>query len=167
MRVVVPYTTLAPETVDALTNAHAHFECYYVGGSDSSYWQLLDWLWTGNDDLTIVEQDIIVGESTIQSFEECGHRLCCAQYPYLQSETYSGLGCIRFRSAFIREHPRLWDRVAGYSDHKHPVKFWCALDAWMQRELRGAGLWPPHFHEAVGHLHRVPSHGCVPAEFLP
>jgi hypothetical protein len=170
MHVVVPYSDAAgpsPETTDALHRAHEGFVCAYVGDDDYAYQRLLRELWAKGEAFAIVEQDIVVEPSTLQTFRACPKLVCCATYPYLKSERYAGLGCVRFSTQLLRAAPDVMERVAEYSDAQHPAGHWCATDAWLQRELvkrRVGRCVAPHGN--VGHLHRNPSHQCVPDEYL-
>lgn len=162
MRIVVPYTRIAPETFRALA-VDAPEALYFKCEHEDSYYHLLADAWAKGEDFAIVEQDIIVRPDTFDSFTACPSPICVAPYPYLRSEVYAGLGCIRFRAEAMRRDPTLWERVATHQDRKHPQRHWCTLDAFMQRELRVG--WCRE-HPPVGHLHRRPSHGCVPVEYM-
>ena len=107
----------------------------------------------------------MIHPDTLSGFEDCPRSWCVAPHPYLRSEVYAGLGCIRFRAEFIAAHPDLMRRVAVRSDARHPQRHWCTCDAWIQRELGGINR-ACHNHAPVGHLHRRPSHDCVPVAYL-
>jgi hypothetical protein len=167
VKVVVPFTSLSPETSYALFDAREDYTGSYVGTDDEAYFRLLERLWTAGEDFAIVEQDIVVEPDTLESFRACPHSWCCAPYPYLKG-VYSGLGCVRFRSELMRRLPDLMERVAIRANELHPPKHWCTLDAWVQRTMAAAySQRPCQRHKPVGHLHRRPTHGCVPERYLP
>lgn len=161
MRVITPFTHLAPETTQALVDAEESFEAYYVGKDDEAYFRLLGHCWGTSWDFAIVEQDIVVAPDTLESFRQCPNAWCCAPYPYLASQTYHGLGCVRFRGSLLRQHPTVMEAVGLRCDPRHPFKHWCSLDAYLQRELHRRSAVPCRDHPPVGHLHTVPSHGCI------
>lgn len=161
MRVVLPYTTLTPEVTRALDAAEMDWDGVDVSDSDEAYWELLDDLWSYGQDFAIVEHDVVVNPGTLKSFEECPEMWCAAPYPYFVG-TYTGLGCVRFRSEAMRTVPGLFGEVASKSDTKHPSKHWCALDSRIQAILQRQGLSVCR-HDPVLHLgDNKPTHGCWP-----
>lgn len=167
MRIIVPYTALSWLTVEALEAAHPDtWEACYVGSDDEAYFRLLSKLWHEQEDFAIVEQDIVVNPETLTSFGKCSAQICVAPYPYLRSDTYAGLGCIRFRGGAMKAFPDLMECVARRCNPLHAQRHWCTLDAWIQRELHAHRLGRWCRHAPVGHLHRNPTHGCVPAQYL-
>lgn len=159
MRVVVPFTALSPETAAALDDVP--YEAVDVSQSDHAYWDLLSDLWDRREPFAIVEQDIVVNPDTIVGFEACVNDWCIARYPYLAG-MYGGLGCVRFREPIMRNVPDAMLRVAEFNYPGHGLKHWCTLDAGLQRLLAARGQRMCHDHQPVGHLHKVPSHGCIP-----
>ena len=164
MRVVVPFTRpgLRRGVTRAIRDAGYKPDLRRLDDDDvEAYWRLLSDLWEAGDDFVLVEQDIIVREDTLESFDDCPHPWCAAGYRYLGSASYMGIGCVRFRAALLRRHPEMMDRVANRSYPNHGPKHWCTLDAAMQTELQGAREHV-HGHGTVGHLSTDgPSHGCV------
>jgi hypothetical protein len=157
-RVVVPYTELEQETVDALVGRDVEF--VDVSGSDTAYWELLNGLWGRGEDFAIVEQDIVVNSFTLTDFDQCPSIYCVSPYPYLRSPAYPGLGCARFRSGLMYRVPQLMAAVATYDFENHSPKHWCTIDAAMLREL-----WSRRYfscqHRTVRHLgDGRPSHKC-------
>lgn len=67
-------------------------------------WDAYKSLW-GQDDLMIVEQDIILHESTIPQFLECPEPWCLFPFRYMDSLTFldTGTGCNRYRTEFMEE----------------------------------------------------------------
>jgi len=160
LRVICPYTEIAPATREALdASGYPWAEAEVTG--DTGYWMLLDRLWRQREDFAIVEHDIIPAPGGLASFEACEHEWCSARYPYLAG-TYPGLGCTRFRAAIMARHPDLMDVVATMSNETHPPKSWCTLDAWMRAVLQQRGERQCTAHPEAGHPSRSPAHGCVP-----
>lgn len=158
----MPFTALSDETDEALTNVR-DVELHDVSASDTSYFDLLQILWAAGEDFAIVEQDIVPRPATLASFERCPRAWCAAPYPYLGSPGYTGLGCVRFRGSLTRALPDLMEDVALHDYPGHSPRHWCTLDAAIQRELWKRGRQVCAGHPTVGHLHSVPTHGCVVA----
>ena len=161
MRVVLPYIYLDVEVAEALDASGYDWDSVDVSGSDEAYWEVLSDLWSYGKTFAIVEQDIKIGPATLKSFDACPHERCASPYPYLGG-MYAGLGCTRFRGSLIRGLPHLMDEVAEMSNHDHPKKFWCTLDAWMQIRFTACQIPGPCLHAPVKHLgSHMPAHGCV------
>lgn len=156
--IVVPYVTLGEGTQIALDGRRVEY--VDVSASETSYWELLSFLWTEGDTFTIVEHDVVPAPDTIAGFQRCRRAWCCAPYPLDRSPAYPGLGCCRFRDVLLRAHPDLMDDVAVHKYAGHCFKHWCILDAAIQRELwrRKRGACTAHRH--VAHRAGPPSHGC-------
>jgi len=132
MRVVVPFTKIADETREALDASGYPWEAIDVSDSLTAYWELLSDLWGFQSDLCIVEHDIVVGPDTLKSFDECPNLWCGSPYPYL-SGTYAGLGCTRFRAAFMVDLPTAVE-IAGRREYPNHGQFhWCVLDDSLKR----------------------------------
>lgn len=155
----MPFTHVSDETREALEHV-VGIEYVDVSASDTAYFELFQELWQSGDDFLIIEQDIVIRPDTIGSFKRCTAAWCAAPYPYLGSETYAGLGCVRFRAALTRELPIIPNYVATHRYPKHTPRHWCVLDAAVQRELWKNGRHACTRHPAVGHLHSTPTHGC-------
>lgn len=160
MRVVVPFTHVAPETAQALAGIGYHVEFVDVSGSDTAYWELLAGLWEGGETFVLVEQDVKVAPGTLDGLEACPNAWCAATYPYLGSRDYAGLGCTKFAVEFCAQHPDLVEVAGRYEDELHAPRHWCVQDAAIQMELRRRGVWPCLEHGRVGHRDGPPSHGC-------
>ncbi len=162
MRLVVPYTSLRPETAAALDASGQAYETVRVHGDDG-YYALLSGLWAAGEAFAVVEQDIVVGPGTLPDLAACPRDYCVFGYPYLNSGNYYGLGCVRFSAALLARVPDALDQVAFMSDETHGPCHWCRLDAWLQQVLREAGERRCEHLPPVGHLNRYPSHGCATA----
>lgn len=161
MRVVCPFTTLRPQTAEALDASGYPWEPVDVSGSDEDYWELLYDLWAARQDFCIVEHDIIIAPGILAEFESCPELWCVSPYPYMHGGEYAGLGCVRFRAEVMNVMPRLMDDVATRTNTKHPSKHWCTLDAWIQEKLYGQ-RFSPHRHAPSEHLDSLrPTHLCV------
>lgn len=160
MRVVVPFTSLRPETAAALSASGFPHEPVEVDDGDG-YHRLLSGLWAAGESFAIVEQDIVVGPGTLPDLAACPRDWCSCPYPYMNG-LYAGLGCARFRESVIARHADLMDVVAGMSDEGHPPKHWCRQDGYMRAVLMQRGERQCTAHPEVGHSSRSPAHGCIP-----
>jgi hypothetical protein len=160
VRLVVPYTSLRPETAAALTASGFPWEEIAVDEGDG-YHRLLSSLWAAGEAFAVVEQDIVVGPGTLPDLAACPRDWCSFGYAYLSSENYHGLGCVRFSAALLARVPDALERVGLMSDAKHGPGHWCRIDAWLALTLARSGERRCEHFPPVGHLHRYPSHGCV------
>lgn len=168
MRILVPFTTLRSETVDAILATGRPFETADVSASDEAYWHVLADLWRSGESFCIVEHDVVVNADTFDAFADCEHEWCAAPYPYFNGD-YPGLGCVRFSEALTRRHPNVMEDVAALSDGSHPPMHWCRLDQWVRNVLMQKHRIVPCIHAPVGHARDgsgpiMPSHGCVTLE---
>lgn len=157
MRVIVPFTNVSEQTREALDGRAEYID---VSASPESYFYLLKKLWEDAQDFCIVEQDIVVGPNTIEDFERCPEPWCLSPYPYIGQAEYQGLGCMRFRHAFMKVYPDLLEVVGTQEIADHPQKHWCTLDAGVQRELWRRDAPGVCVHNPVYHLHMSPTHAC-------
>lgn len=165
MKIVVPFTNLRDETVEALHRHAAGHDVHYVhvGDRDEQMWEMWRDLWAAGEDVVVVEHDIVIHERVLPEFEACPEQWCTFGYPYAfgNANPYHGTGCVRFRSELIAAVPDLWDRVAVREGPHHPYKHWCSLDGFSQLELWPLG-YSNHRHEPpVGHVDPSNSHGCL------
>lgn len=152
---------LRPETRAALDASGMAYETIRMDG-DGSYFGLLSGLWSAGETFAVVEQDIVIEPGTMQALGACGSDWCAFPYGYFHTETYWGLGCVKFAAPLLARVPGAMDRVAVMSDETHPAKHWCRIDAWLSLVLGQAGERRCEHLPPVGHLHRYPSHGCIP-----
>lgn len=166
MRVVVPFTTLAPGVAAALDATGWLWESVYVGASDEDYWDLLASLWADGDTFAIVEHDVLVEPGTLDELNDCSSQWCGFAVPYFNGP-YPGLACAKFGSGLIGMKPNALQEVAAISDPAHPPKHWCRLDAWLQyRVLPATGARRCIHPQILGHVRPHdgvprPSHGCA------
>ena len=166
--VVMPYTRLRPEVVEALAGWDVAF--VDVSGSDDAYWQLLANLWSEGRSFLIVEHDVVVRPDTLGELEQCHHPWCSFQVPYV-GKLYAGLSCAKFSAALIARYPDALNRIAELEDEDHPPKFWCRLDSHLQSHVLNPGGEEMHVHgPPLGHIRDDsspatpwaigPAHGC-------
>ena len=163
--ILIPHTPggLRDETLAAVERAGLPFRAVELAPDDEAYWRFWRSLWDAAEDVTVVEQDIVPHDRVFDEFAACPEPWCAHAYEYSIVGLYAGTGCVRFRHELLAATPGLMDRVALMSDHLHPPKHWCRLDAWMQHQLFLAG-YQQHRHEPpVGHLNPDVSHGCAPS----
>ena len=160
--IAVPFVSLRAETVMAL---HGETVRYAPVDESEGYWELLRDLWTMGKSAIVVEQDIVVNETTIDELKICELDWCAMPFPYRGNERAYALACSKFSAALMARHPDLIEVIGTYRDAKHPPKHWCRLDAWIFDELTRRG---EHRHEhtrarPLGHVGpQYPSHGCLP-----
>ena len=129
--------------------------------TDESYFHVWAGLWREGEDVTVIEQDIVIAPDTLGSFDACREPWCAFGYEYACFGVYAGTGCVRFRKELIAATPRLWDEVATMSDELHPPRHWCRLDGWSQAVLHRHGFTQHVHRPPVGHVDTDVSHGCV------
>lgn len=165
VRIIVPYTDLQPETVEAVrANSHGHAIHYVdVSGGDSEMWETWQWVWRRPEDTLLVEHDIAIHNDVIWQVEACDEPWCTFAYPYNfgNSDPYHGTGCVRFRRELMERVPDLWDRVGLREGPHHPPKHWCSLDGFSQLELGALGYRQCKHEPPVKHLDESNSHGCL------
>ena len=159
MRILLGYTPdgLHPETAECVANLLPGAERVDVSGDTFAYWRAVEERWTGDDDLMVIEQDIVIHDQVLPQFGECPGDWCTFAYPIFNSgqRLIQGLGCARFSAALQRKVPAaefLTDgRIAHPDGEGVPWEF---LDLVIANRLRtGHGL-KPHVHEPdVTHLH--------------
>lgn len=160
-RVIVPYTEIAPGVAEALATTGWLSDLYPMT-SETSYWDLLDKLWSEGETFIIVEHDVIVRPDTLDQLNDCPFDACAFVIPYFWSPRAVSLACTKFSSDLIARCPDLMRRVGEMRDFQHPQKHWCRLDMWIQQSLPVR----IHPHEpAVTHYRDpgkplTPSHGC-------
>ncbi len=164
MRVVVPFTEMAPATAAALDATSAPWEAVDVSSDDESYWRLLRDLWADSETFLIVEHDIVVRPSTVVEMAMCPSQWCAARYPYFNGN-HAGMGCAKFGTSLLRALPDAIGEIGDRFDGSHPRRHWCRLDAWLTRLLHQRGIPLCTNHAPVGHVRSFPgtvkpSHGC-------
>ncbi len=163
-RIFVPYTALHPATVAALEPHRDRVELVEVS-QEGAYWSLFESLWQRGEDFILVEHDIEVGESTIESFDECPTTWCTATYRWQRREGYRGakdvilfhaLGCVRYRAELMAQIPQLGDTAWLRSKWPRLGELpWSyrLVDAIQSEVLRYRNR-TPHLHPMVTHHQR-------------
>src|SRR5665213_839577 len=111
IRVVMPYTEINSEVIDALNATEYPYDRIDVSASDTAYFELVNELWNDGTGWMNVEHDIVVRSSTLKELEECPHAWCVVLYPYVVTGNYCGLGCCKITAQVIKRHPGIMDRV--------------------------------------------------------
>lgn len=170
--VVLPYTRLRSEVVQALAGDGQDVSMVDVSGSDEAYWQLLADLWSKGAGFIVVEHDVLVRPGALDELDRCHHPWCSFQVPYV-GRVYAGLSCAKFSAALIARYPDALDVIAELSDEDHEPKHWCRLDSWLQSHVLNPGGEIMHVHgPPLGHVRDesspgepppwavAPAHGC-------
>jgi hypothetical protein len=164
-RIFVPYTDLHPATVAALEPHRERVELVEVS-EEGAYWRLFESLWQRGEDFILVEHDIEVGASTVETFDECPKAWCTATYRWRRREGYRGpadvilwhaLGCVRYRAELMAQLPELGDSRWLLSKWPHlgePPFNYRKVDA-IQSELLLHRRRLPHRHAMVTHHQRL------------
>jgi hypothetical protein len=166
MKVVVPFTHIAPGVAEALDATGHAWEAVDVSGSDDAYWTLLADLWSQGSCFITVEHDVLVRPDTLAELEACPRPWCAFAVPYLGGE-YPGLACVKFDSSIISAVPDALIQSGRMSNGNHPQKHWCTTDHFLQMVVLPAAVGHyKHVHgPALGHFRDYdglpqPSHGC-------
>lgn len=162
--IIVPFVDLRAETVKALQPEDPRLLRYAPVDTGDGYWTLLRDVWAMGSPAIVVEQDIVVNETTLDELRICDFDWCAMPFPYRGEERAYALACSKFSSALMARHPDLLEAVGRYSDELHPARHWCRLDAWIFAELTKRGEIR-HDHtraKPLGHVGpQFPSHGCL------
>lgn len=166
MKVIVPYTEIAPGVAEALWETGEMWEKIDVSRSDEDYFGLMATLWAVGETFVIVEHDVIVRPDTISELENCPDEWCGFSVPYIKGN-YHGLACVKFTDKLIRKIPDAFAQIAPMDEEEHPPKHWCRLDARLQGKVLPRTGVRRHPHEPpLGHFRQdgiqpYPSHGCI------
>lgn len=119
-----------------------------IMGDDLAYGRLLARLWRQGDGFVLVEHDIVPWPGAVSALSSCPEPYCGHRYQ-IAGRLGGTLGCVRFSSALIAEHPDLPSRWAG--------THWSNLDIKLTSGLWDVGVREYHLHEPpVAHLHVYP-----------
>lgn len=135
MKVVVPFTSLHPETYRALqAQADRHeIEYVYVGDDDYAYGRLLRRVWREGRTFMVVEHDIEVHPWTLDELEACSSPYCSCPYPWTTC-VGPAMGATKFSSDFTATYPDALEiacRIpSNYGDGRGG--HWKQLDVFLQ-----------------------------------
>jgi hypothetical protein len=167
VKVIVPYTHIAPGVAEALDATKWQWTGIDVSGSDENYWRVLQTLWQSGETFCIVEHDVLLRPNTLTELDLCESAWCAFPVPYMGGG-YAGMACVKFGASLIAACPDALDRVAPLSDASHPPRHWCRLDSWLQYGILPTTGFSRHVHDPpLGHFRPDggepwPSHGCIP-----
>jgi hypothetical protein len=169
MRVICPYRPAVHRlTRPPLERYAPHAEFFGLSEHQDAYWRLLDTLWTQAESFILVEHDVEIHERAIRSLTYCPRPWCLFPYSGPRSDGgdslfYMALGCTRFRSSLMVDHP---DLISGIGTGQPPrfdiatFRNWRGLDGAIGGRLRERGE-KPHIHwPEVLHHHDYPK-GCA------
>lgn len=147
MRIVVPFVPalLRPAVLDVLPKA----ELVDVSDSPSAYHELVCQLWRDGKAFLLVEHDVVVNPRALRQalYCHCGWGVSPYAGPGGKVLTTS-LGCTRFSTRYISEHPTAAEDAARVENDGLPRMDWRRLDVRLADQLDF-----PHIHEPVRHLH--------------
>ena len=161
MRILLGYTDegLHPDTAARMA-AVPGVEMVDVSADDFAYWRALEERWTGDCDLLVVEQDMVIHDQVIPQLEACPGDWCTFGYPIFNSaqRLIQGLGCTRFSAALQRKVPAAEFAADGALRHITEPGLsgvpWQFLDLVIAERLRvGHGLRPCVHAPDVEHRH--------------
>ncbi len=127
--IVVPFTLLQDETLEALPGAR-----FVEMTTEHSYRELLGELWARGEAFTLVEHDVIPTRAQLDALESCPEAWC--HYGYFPGHWIPVFGCARFGEELIAGTPGAWEdeswpweqldmkfatvaRARGFSSHWH------------------------------------------------
>lgn len=111
MKIIAPFTKIAPGVAEALDATGWPWEAISVAGDDEAYFRLYQRLWHEGEGFIGVEHDVIVAPGTLTELAECPEDWCAAPIPYLTDVRY-GLGCVKFSDHLLEEFPDAIEQVA-------------------------------------------------------
>jgi hypothetical protein len=126
----VPYTSVSPETRDALRLDSPAY--VWVGGDEGQYWRLVRGLWESGRAFAIVEHDVVPPPGAVAEMWACPQDWCAFPYPVGDIVT-TALGCTKFEAAIIERHPMLVGAIPENG------RDWHSLDASVIGELHRRG----------------------------
>jgi hypothetical protein len=141
------------EAAEALSQFAPSAETVSAEG-DYGYWQAIADRWDGKQPLVIIEQDNVITEDVIPSFETCDRDWCSFAYPCFIYPHQGGLpsvgrwllgfGCVRFSAEFQREFPleQISETPVGWMDIDRTIVSYLLP--------QGAAV---HDHGDIQHLH--------------
>ena len=142
MRVVVPALSETCEASRALGAEGVEFLLVEME-DEGHYGRLLADLWDAGHGFTIVEHDVVPWPGALRQLAACERGWCGYEYPLGKRGKLGGaLGCVRFSTRLIEEHPAL---AASWRDCS-----WRELDGRVQADA-GRAVGRDHYH-----VHRPP-----------
>jgi hypothetical protein len=127
--IIVPYTRLYTETVEAVPDAH-----FFEITDGDGYRLLLRRLWKAGEPFILVEHDVAPRREQLDALVACDHAWC--HFGYVAGDWVPKFGCTRFGSEIIAGTQGVWD------DESWP---WGQLDARFAGAALSAGFLP-HWH---------------------
>jgi hypothetical protein len=115
----------------------------------TSYFELIESLWTGERDFIVLEEDVLPADAVIDSMARCSDLWCSGAFAMDGGLGSTALGFSRFSARLQREIPDAMEQVAII----YPQRYWVCLDAALiERVLEKR--FRPHVHlPAAEHLH--------------
>lgn len=152
--ILVPYTTLRPETAKALAK---HGPLFVRMNTTDDYWRLLNSAWATQETFVVVEHDVVPHEGALEELLRCEHDWCA--FPYMVAGIERpALGCTKFSTNLMVRSPDLMIAIGDKERH------WSVLDAFITvgLELQGERC---HVHSpAVAHLNEKATEPILPAD---
>lgn len=176
MRICYFYAQDFPEARAALPH---YTEIIYTGNNDYAYWRAFSERWTGEDDLLVIEQDIVLNERVIPEFEICSrtwYRNWCV-FPYKNFSaalSWDGktidhpgsgylthnLGCTLF-SANLQRFVSIQDMLdnSPYTDScgkcTKTLRCWCHIDFPVHDGFKAKGMTDENRHLHSGEVKTI------------
>ena len=127
---------------------------YLLDQSDpTDYWYMLSDVWTNDNDIVIVEQDMVPAKGVVDEMLACDNPWCTSPYKVGRtSVAIASLGCTKFSLELRRSNPDLM-RVVGEIEDGLPAKDWRRLDVRIAQVLRRWGYQVHSSHRPSRHLH--------------
>lgn len=130
--------------------AEAHDARMVRLSADTDYHDLLAGMWTGAEDLIVVEQGVDPAPGVVSTMAACRRPWCASPYWVGHSWLADGLGCTRIAARVQVRHPDLW--ATFEVDDGLPARDWRRVDTRLSAALRRRG-YRPHVHARSRHLH--------------
>ena len=147
MRIIVPFTELHGETLDALRRYCPYdVEYFDVSHATDAYFNVIKDVWSDAESFVIIEHDVEIGKDTLESLVTCEHTWCAFSYAMGPAGYQTALGCTKFDAALMTAHPTLMNEVGDVIDPWCPPRDWRRLDTRLKETLTQRYNYVEHCH---------------------
>jgi len=144
---------LQETTVNTVTRLFDNVRFVELERREDAYADLLIELWDAKETFGVVEQDVVPHRLVPEKWGRCRHLWCGFGYPVARGgRPVVCLGCTRFASQLMVEHPAAMQEAASIEDGL-PAKHWQRMDGRVAKVLFERGVQLVEHVPPVRHLH--------------